>query len=651
MKPTSRAKTIVLYAALAALACLASAAAFAAPPDHGNAGVTPDMIQAGSDIPAHWKQPQGSFDYVQREVMIPMRDGVKLHTVIMVPKDAHDLPILLERTPYNASGFVRENSPHMKDAVWSGDKDWADGSYILVWQDVRGKYGSEGDYVMTRPPMGPLNPTRTDDTTDAWDTIAWLVKNVKESNGKVGMIGSSYDGWTVAMALLHPHPALKVAAPESPMIDGWMGDDWYHYGALREPNLDYFTGQMTKKGSGQGIPRENYDDYTNFLEAGSAGAYAEANGFDQLPWWKRFSAHPAYDAFWQLQALDRLLAAHPSNVPTMWLQGLWDQEDIYGAVHAWEALDKAGHGANNHLVIGPWWHSQINRAGWHIGPLKWPGDTVAEFRQRVMIPWFNHYLRGTRLAEPLPEAMIYNAVEQHWDRFSNWKPASAQKLTPLYLQADMGLGFQTPTDGSDSYVSDPAKPVPYLPRPIPANNEDRWRTWLVHDQRFVDTRPDVLSYVTPVLTQTVTVQGAPIADLFASTTGTDGDFVVKLIDVYPDTYPTDPEMGGYELPVSLDIFRGRYRDSFSDPTPIPANQVQEYKFRLPTIDYEFKPGHRIMVQVQSSLFPLYDRNPQTYVPNILFAKPSDYRKATITIEHGPDGRSAVLLPVVAGAGG
>lgn len=607
--------------------------------------VTPDMIQASSDIPEKWEPPQDHFDYVKREVMIPMRDGVKLHTVIAIPKGAPDLPILLERTPYDAGHFMPANSPRLRDAVWSGDRDWADGGYILVWQDVRGKYGSEGDYVMSRPPRGPLNPTQTDDTTDAWDTIDWLTRQLPESSSQVGMIGSSYDGWTVAMALLGPHPALKVAASESPMIDGWMGDDWYHYGALRLGGLDYFTLQATVKGKGKVVPRAHYDDYTNFLEAGSAGAYAEANGLGQLPWWKRFAAHPAYDEFWQLQALDKLLAASPSGVPTMWLQGTWDQEDIYGAVHAWEALKQAGHGANNHLVIGPWWHSQINRAGWTTGPLKWPGDTVAQFRRQVMIPWFDHHLRGAPLPEPLPEAMVYNVVEQRWDSFSDWPPASAQKLTPLYLQGDLGLGFTLPAGGSDSYVSDPAKPVPYLPRPIPQEN-DRWRTWLLQDQRFAESRPDVLSWATPVLTETVIVQGAPIADIFARTTGTDADFVVKLIDVYPGTDPVDPKMGGYELPVALDIFRGRYRESFSDPTPIPANQVQEYRFRLPTVNYAFKPGHRIMVQIQSSLFPLYDRNPQTYVPNILFAEPADYRKATITIEHGPDGRSAVLLPVV-----
>jgi putative CocE/NonD family hydrolase len=325
-----------------------------------------------------------------------------------------------------------------------GRQGLADGSYILVWQDIRGKYGSEGKYVMTRPPMGALNRTKTDDTTDAWDTIDWLVKHITASNGLVGMIGSSYDGWTEAMALLHPHHALKVAAPESPMIDGWMGDDWYHYGALRQVNLDYFSGQTSKQASGESIPRTNYDDYTNFLEAGSAGAYADANGCKQLPWWNRFAALPAYDAFWQLQALDKQLVAHPSRVPTMWVQSMWDQEDIYGAVHAWKALKHAGQGANNNLVIGPWWHSQITRDGWHMGPLKWPGNTSAQFRQQVMIPWFNHYLRGTPQAAPLPEAMIYNPVEQRWDSFSDWKVASAQQLTPLYLQAEMAWVSNSP---------------------------------------------------------------------------------------------------------------------------------------------------------------------------------------------------------------
>ncbi|MGN6279630.1 MAG: CocE/NonD family hydrolase [Sphingomonas sp.] len=635
-------KKTILGTAMIALTVSLAAAATA----QQSSQVTPDMIQTGSDIPKDWQQPEDNFNYTRKEVMIPMRDGVKLHTVILIPKNAHDLPMLLERTPYDATSTNSTNSPYMREAVWGAQREWVDDGYIIVDQDIRGKYGSEGKYVMTRPPMGPLNPTKTDDTTDAYDTIDWLVKNVKQSNGKVGMIGSSYDGWTVAMALLHPHPALKVAAPESPMVDGWMGDDWFHYGAFRQVNLDYFTGQSSKQGGGQEVPRAGYDDYQNFLDAGSAGNWADEHGFRQLPWWNRLSAHPAYDAFWQDQALDKIVPANASNVPTIWLQGLWDQEDMYGAIHTWEELKKSGHGDNNHLVMGPWFHSQVNRSAWELGPLKWNGDTAADFRKNYLIPFFDQYLKDEPQQTPLPQALIYNPTANHWDKFADWPVASNQQLTPLYLQADKGLAFQQAAAGEDSYVSDPAKPVPYLNPPIPQQN-DRWRTWLEQDQRFVATRPDVLSYTTPVLTQAVQIEGAPIADIFAKTTGTDGDFVVKLIDVYPAAYPEQPEMGGYQLPISMDIFRGRYRKSFSDPSPIPAGEVQEYKFRLPTQNYTFKPGHRIMVQIQSSLFPLYDRNPQKYVPNIFFAKPSDYQKATISIEHGGAGASSVLLPVVA----
>ena len=622
---------------------LAFVALAAAPPPAKDG----DMVQTGTDIPAKWDRPEGDFDYVKRDVMIPMRDGVKLHTVIFVPKAARGAPMLLERTPYDATTFSKIDSPHMREAVWSADHEWVDDGYILVWQDIRGKYGSQGKYVMTRPPIGPLNPSKTDDTTDAYDTIDWLTKNVPESNKRVGMIGSSYDGWTVTMALLGPHPALKVAAPESPMIDGWMGDDWFHYGAFRQVNLDYFTEQTSKTGDGKGVPRPAYDDYQTFLDAGSAGNWAATHGFGQLPFWNRLSAHPSYDAFWQGQALDKAVAAKPSTVPTMWLQGLWDQEDMYGAVNTWEALRAKGMAGNNHLVMGPWYHSQVNRSAETLGPLHWKGDTAADFRKDVLIPFFDTYLKDEKPAEPTPPVLIYNAAEKHWDSFADWPGAPATGLTPLYLQAGAGLGFQPAAAGQDSYVSDPAKPVPFLPPPISFNDHARWTTWLVQDQRFVSSRPDVLSYQTPVLDKAVTVEGAPMADLFVKTTGTDADFVVKIIDVYPGTDADRPEMGGYQLPISLDIFRGRYRRSFESPSPIPAGQVQEYKFRLPTVNYVFKPGHRIMVQVQSTLFPLYDRNPQTYVPNIFFAKPADYRQATMTVEHGPAGASAVLLPVVA----
>lgn len=611
------------------------------------------LLASGSDIPKHFAAPTADYDYVKREVMIPMRDGVRLFTVILIPKGAKNAPILLTRTPYNASKRVaRNNSPHMLAALPEGDEVFVKAGYIRVFQDVRGKYRSEGDYVMTRPVRGPLNPTETDHVTDAYDTIDWLVKNTPESNGRVGMIGSSYEGFTVVMALLGPHPALKVAAPESPMVDGWMGDDWFHYGAFRQVNLDYISGQTTHKGEGDPVARGAYDDYETFRRAGSTGAYARAHGLDELPWLHRILEHPAYDAFWQGQALDKLAALHPSRVPTMWVQGLWDQEDMWGAIHCYLALKANGQADHNYLVMGPWRHSQVNYDGYDLGPLKWDGDTALQFRRDVLRPFFDQYLKTDAPKADTPPVFIYNTGEDHWDRLKSWPLACEQgcaaPLKPLYLEANFGLGFDKPANGSaaDSYVSDPAKPVPYLPRPVRFPDNARWKTWLVADQRSVADRTDVLTYQTPVLDKPVRISGAPIADLFAATSGTDADWVVKLIDVFPDEVPSQPEMGGYQLAVSMDIFRGRYRDSFEHPSPVPAGKPQRYRFVLPTTNHIFEPGHRIMVQIQSSWFPLYDRNPQKYVDNIFFAKPADYVKATQTVYRSGSEASAVWLPVV-----
>ena len=632
-------------AALLAGAALSSHTAIASP--------DPLLVATGNDIPAHVALPPVGADYVKREVMIPMRDGVRLYTVIVLPKDARAAPILLTRTPYNAAKrATRSESPSLSATLPQGDDVFAAGGYIRVFQDVRGKYGSEGDYTMTRPPIGPLNPSATDDTTDAWDTIDWLVKNTPESNGRVGMLGSSYEGWTVVMALLHPHPALKAASPESPMVDGWMGDDWFHYGAFRQTNFDYITGQMTVRGEGKPVMRAGYDDYENFLRAGSAGDYATAAGLDQFPFWQRMKAHPAWDGFWQGQALDHLVAAHPSDVPTLWEQGLWDQEDMWGAVHSWMALKAKGKQASNVLVLGPWRHSQVNYDGFSLGRLNWNGDTALQYRQQILRPFFDQYLKPGAPRADVPLAFVYNTGDNRWDRYAQWPLACdsgcVSPMKPLYLQAGSGLSFNHPADagGSDSYVSDPAKPVPYLPRPVAFGDGARWKPWLTTDQRSVADRPDVLSYQTPVLTAPVQVSGQPAADIFAATTGTDADWVVKLIDVFPDTVAADPTMGGYELPVGMDIFRGRYRDSFSQPSAIPANQVQRYRFTLPPINHVFLPGHRIMVQIQSSWFPLYDRNPQRYVDNIFRAKPADYVAATQRIMHAGGQASAVWLPVV-----
>ncbi|MFO1425516.1 MAG: CocE/NonD family hydrolase [Steroidobacteraceae bacterium] len=643
----------VAAAARAAASSMASAAASTVATEPG-ASPAPLLPPASGDIPAEFKRPTAQDDYERREVMIPMRDGVKLHTVIVLPRAARGAPMLLTRTPYDASGRARRfDSPHMLATLPMGDEVFVRDGYIRVFQDVRGKDKSEGDYVMTRPVRGPLNAAATDHVTDAWDTIEWLVHNVPESNGRVGMLGSSYEGFTVVMALLDPHPALKVAAPESPMIDGWMGDDWFHYGAFRQVNLDYFTEQMTDKGEGKGVPRGGHDDYQLFLRAGSAGSFARAAGLEQLPFWQRLSQHPAYDAFWQGQALDRLIARKPLTVPTLWEQGLWDQEDMWGAVHSYAAAKAAGTPDElNHLVLGPWRHSQVNYEGFGLGPLRFEGDTALQFRRDMLKPFFDQYLKDGAPKFALPAAILYDTGLNRWERFDRWPVACESgcraPLKALYLQAQSGLAFDRPAKDPkafDEYVSDPAKPVPYQQRPVRFEDGDAWKKWLVMDQRPFSDRPDVLVYETPPLTAPLHLAGAPIAELFASTSGTDADWVVKLIDVYPDEVPSQPELGGYQLGIAMDIFRGRYRDSFEKPSAIPAGKVQRYRYALPTVNHVFQPGHRIMVQVQSSWFPLYDRNPQRFVPNIFFAAPGDYAKATQRVFRGGENASAVWLPV------
>jgi hypothetical protein len=472
------------------------------------------------------------------------------------------------------------------------------------------------------------------------------------------MLGSSYEGFTVVMALVNPHPALKVAAPMSPMVDGWMGDDWFHFGAFRQTNFDYFTGQMTARGEGSPIPREGDDDYENFLRAGSAGDFAKAAGLEQIPYWRKVSEHPAYDAYWQNQALDKIMGAQPLKVPTMWIQGLWDQEDMWGAIHCYLATEPKDTGnALNYLVMGPWRHSGVNYDGTSLGPLQFTGDTALEFRRDVLKPFFDQYLKEGASRAETPPVFIYNTGENHWDRLQAWPLACSDgcstKSTPLYLRSGFGLSFTAPEAGTngttsyDEYVSDPAKPVPYLPRPVRVSDSDAWRRWLVTDQRFVAGRPDVLSYATEPLKDPVRISGAPVVNLVASTSGSDADWVVKLIDVYPDEMASRPEMGGYQLGIAMDIFRGRYRDSFETPKAIAPNEPARYRFILPTANHVFEPGHRIMVQVQSSWFPLYDRNPQTFVPNVFFAKAGDYVKATQRIYHAADAASFIDLPVVA----
>jgi uncharacterized protein len=600
-----------------------------------------------------------TFDYSQREVMIPMRDGVKLQTLILIPRGAHAAPILLSRTPYGADDRIeKDSSAHLAALIDSNDvADDAvvNGGYIRVLQDVRGKHGSEGDYAMTRPLKGPLNPTPVDHSTDTYDTIDWLVKNIPESNGKVGILGISYDGFTSLMALVHPHPALRAAVPINAMVDGWMGDDWFHKGAFRQDSLVYFHDQEASRKSEIHWWSDHYDDYDMWLSAGSAGDMARLHGLDQLGFAGKVMSHPAYDSFWQDQALDKILADQGVTVPTMLVHSLWDQEDIYGNIALYKAL-RARHPdqSNLYLVLGPWFHHQERLDGSRVGAIQFGSDTAQYFRLHVLRPFLDHFLKDE--APPLNIAAVtaFETGTNRWLELPSW-PAGCAGACPieyqkLYLQPGGGLGYTASAAASfEAYVSDPAKPVPYLPRPIHIAGDEgelTWQTWLVSDQRDAAARTDVVSFAGPVLKEPLKISGEPIANLVASTTGTDGDFVVKLIDVYPDEVGREPKMGGYQLMISADILRGRYRDSFSNPKAIPAGKSQAFRFALPTANHVFLPGHRVMVQVQSSWFPLYDRNPQTYVENIFFAKPGDYQKATVKLFTGGALASFVELPVV-----
>ncbi len=616
--------------------------------------------QYPSETPSVFHAPTYGMDYERREAMIPMRDGVKLHTVILVPKGARHDGILLTRTPYSAT-VLTTNTPsvHLGTSLWGYDNATETiirGGYIRVVQDIRGKYGSEGDYVMNRPLHGPLNPTPVDESTDTYDTIDWLVKNIPESNGKVGILGISYDGFLSLMPLVHPHPALKVAVPMNPMVDGWRGDDWFHNGAFRQQNMPYIYEQTATRSNTAHWLSSNFDDYDMYMKAGSAGELGKQRGMDQIGFWKKVTAHPAYDSFWSDQAVDRILAKEPLTVPTMLVASLWDQEDIYGAIAVYKALEPNDKNKGKlFLVLGPWHHGQEIEEADSLGAIKFHSDTGLYFREKVLAPFLAHYLKDDAPAMHVAPVTAFVTGTDTWERLKVWPSGCEQdctpKPTPLYLQPDLKLSFAPPTTGQafDEYVSDPAKPVPFRARPnqpVGYTSNLSWVRWLVDDQREFSGRPDVLAFTTAPLTAPLKISGEPIANLVASTTGTDADWVVKLIDVYPDEVAGQPEMGGYQLAVSMDIFRGRYRDSLSAPKAIAPNEPLLYKFALPTVNHVFLPGHRIMVQVQSSWFPLYDRNPQTFVPNIFFAKPADYQKATERIYHAPGHASFVELPVV-----
>src|SRR6267142_1828045 len=489
------------------------------------------------------------FDYVRREAMIPMRDGVKLHTVILVPKGANRAPILLTRTPYNATSLTTHtDSSHLGPSLYGYDNATeviVEGGYIRVVQDIRGKYGSEGEYVMNRPVRGPLNPTRVDHPTDTYDTIEWLVKNIPETNGKVGILGISYDGFLPLMGLINPHPALKVSVPMNPMVDGWMGDDWFHNGAFRQQNMSYIYDQEATRKSEVKWWTSHFDDYDMFMQAGSAGELGRRRGLEQVGFWRKLLEHPSYDAFWRDQAVDKVLAAQPLKVPVMLVHSLWDQEDIYGAPAVYKAIEPKDTGNDKvFLVLGPWHHGQEIADGSTLGALRFGSDTAEYFRREILRPFLDQYLKeGAPKADVAPVSAFETGTNT-WRRLPAWPAGCASgctvRPTPLHLAASLKLTFAPPKAGDaafDEYVSDPAKPVPFRARPVQPIGYDNgltWPDWLVDDQREASGRPDVLVFTSDALTTPVMISGPPIANLVASTSGTDSDWVVKVIDVYPD---------------------------------------------------------------------------------------------------------------------
>ena len=563
------------------------------------------------------------------EAMIPARDGVKLHTEIYTPKkSAEALPIIFVRTPYGISAADKGFT-----SMLSRYADMIPEGYIFVFQDIRGRYGSQGKFVMNRPIHDPSETIGVDESTDAYDSIDWLVKNVKHNNGRVGMDGISYDGFLVTMALIHPHPALKAVSEQACMGDTFLGDDFFHNGAFRLSYGFEYAALMETSNENFRFAYDRFDVYDWFLRLGPLSNANSKYFHGAIPSWNEFIAHNSYDEFWKEHAV--AYGLKETTVPNLNVAGWWDQEDFYGPMATYANLEKSDTKNLNYLVVGPW-----NHGGWAHGPgntlgeIPFGSDTGVYFRQRVEAPWFAYWLKDKGTI-PLKEALLFQTGSNIWTAFDAWPPKQA-KSRNLYFREDGLLSFEAPqsdsTEAFDSYVSDPAHPVPYRHRPVdstyPADHPGSWYTWLVQDQRFVDERPDVLTWQTGELQQDLTIAGDVTAKLFASTTGTDSDWIVKLIDVYPEKYEPDWKLSGFELMISDEIFRGRFSKSMEKPEPLQANAVTPFTIDLHTANHVFKKGHRIMVQVQSTWFPLYDRNPQKYVSNIFEAQPADYQKAT-----------------------
>ena len=582
--------------------------------------------------------------YERREEMIPVRDGVKLHVVILTPTDIPGpLPILIQRTPYGVDGTNEES-------FFGGRPELARAGYIYVGADIRGRFKSEGEFVMMRPLADHRDRKAIDESTDTYDTIDWLLKHIPNNNGRVGVIGTSYPGFLAMMAGIDPHPAVKAISPQAPMIDTWLGDDFFHNGAFRQTyGYDYAMGLESSKEMTDVLYKDasgkEMDGYDYFLQRGSFIEDVKQSGVKQeLPTWANFIKHPAYDSFWHSRRVEHHL--NSVTVPTLTVGGYYDQEDMYGPQEEYASLEPHDSKHENFLVLGPWRHGSWGSSSRHLGALQYGESIGKEYRAQIEAKFFAKYLKG----EPgfdLEDTASFQTGSNTWKRYAHFPPAEA-KNTAYMLCPDGNIGAGKECQkGKLSYVADPANPVPYRHRPIqPTYGEgSKWGTWMVEDQRFVTDRKDLAVWRLPVETKDLTVTGEVIADIFAATTGSDGDFVAKLIDVYPEDDP-DPAMRGYQLMTNMEIFRGRYRAGFDHPEALKPGEVNEFKWSLHGVDHVFKKGHTLMVEIQSTWFPLYDRNPQTFVPNIMTAKPEDYKAATITIVSDSYHPSQLTLPVV-----
>lgn len=584
----------------------------------------------------------------KKTYMVPMRDGVRLFTVVLYPTNStRQVPILILRTPYGADFSLKEDSTLNVDRLPPNYASMAKEGYVLVVQDMRGKFKSEGSFEMSRPLYHLTDKTKTDESTDAWDTVDWLIKNIKNNNGKVGIWGVSYPGYMALDASVDPHPALKASSPQAAPADMFLGDDFHHNGAFRlSYGFEYSYYVENAKEDNSDFPFPQFDLYDWYLKLGPLKNVNDKYFKSRLPSWNDFTMHPSYDVFWKKQS--SLTSIYATQIPTLHVGGYYDQEDLNGPQIMYNHLEKKDSLNRNYIVLGPWNHGQWTSAkADSLGKIDFGSKTAIWFRA-LQKRWFDYWLKSIGDGR-FAEAYCFQTGTNAWKEYNTWPPKNVE-IKRLYAQADNSAGFSKPisSKGSVSYVSDPAKPVPYRNRPIEATYGfgSRWDSWQVEDQRFVSSRPDVVSFTGDSLIESLTITGKVIAHIFASTSATDADFVVKLIDVYPDIDSKNILMSGYQLPVAMEVFRGRFRKSFEKPEPLTSNKPEEFIIDLHQINHTFLKGHHLMIQIQSTWFPIIDRNPQKYVPNIFEANEIDFIKATQTIYCNDQYSSYIELPVM-----